>query len=218
MSLRVALADDSVLFREGVARVLADLGFDVVGQAANGDELLSAVAAEQPDVAVIDLRMPPTRTDEGLRTALEISACHPGVGVVLLSQYLDARYALRLLADGAPGRGYLLKDRIADLESFRDALVQVADGGSVVDPEVVQALVDARDMSGPLVELTQRELEILQLMAQGRSNAGVCDRLHLSPRTVESHIRIIMQKLGLPPADDDHRRVLAVLAYLQAPV
>lgn len=216
MTLRVALADDSVLFREGVARVLSEGGFEVVAQTDNAEDLLHAVERTQPDVAIVDIRMPPTGTDEGLRAAHELAVRHAGVGVVVLSHYLDVSYALRLMSQGSPGRGYLLKDRIADLESFHDAVRRVARGDSVVDPEVVRSLVSVGGTPSRLDVLTSRELEILALLAQGRSNAGVCERLTLSPRTVESHVRVIMQKLGLPRGEDDHRRVLAVLTYLQA--
>jgi DNA-binding NarL/FixJ family response regulator len=160
--------------------------------------------------------MPPSFTDEGLRAALQIGQRHPDTGVVVLSQYIESDYAFRLLEDGTSGRGYLLKDRVTDLEAFADAIRRVAGGGSVVDPEVVAALVGRQRDSGPLDELTERERQILELMAEGRSNAGICDRLFLSPRTVESHVRTIFRKLGLDEAHDDHRRVLAVLAYLRA--
>jgi DNA-binding NarL/FixJ family response regulator len=212
---RVVVADDSLLFREGLVRVLDELEFDVAGQVDNADDLLAMVAADRPDVAIVDIRMPPTRTDEGLRAAMEIGHRHPGVGVVVLSHYIDADYALRLLGNGGTGKGYLLKDRVGDLGSFGEAIRRVAAGGSMVDPEVVTALVGRR-RPVELAELTEREIEILGLMAEGRSNAGICDRLVLSPRTVESHVRTIMHKLGLAPAEDDHRRVLAVLAYLRA--
>ena len=215
MKLRVVVADDSLLFREGVVRLLDELDFDVVAQAGDADELLSQVAEHVPDVAIVDIRMPPTRTEEGIRAAAEIGERHPGVGVLVLSHYLDPDYALRLLRKGDPGRGYLVKDRIADLPSFGEAIRQVAAGGSVVDPQVVAPLVGGR-MPAVLAQLTEREVEILALMAEGRSNAGICERLVLSPRTIESHVRVIMRKLGLDQAEDNHRRVLAVLAYLRA--
>jgi DNA-binding NarL/FixJ family response regulator len=215
VNLRLVVADDSVLFREGIVRVLEELGFSVVGQAGDADALMDLVARESPDVAVVDIRMPPTRTEEGIRAARDIGERHPGVGVLVLSHYVDSEYALRLLRSGDPGRGYLVKDRIADLDSFADAIRQVAAGGSVVDPQVVAPLVGGRTPSA-LRALTEREVEILALMAEGRSNAGICERLVLSPRTIESHVRVIMRKLGLEQADDNHRRVLAVLAYLRA--
>lgn len=215
MKLRLVVADDSVLFREGMVRVLEELDFDVVAQAGDADELMQQVQEHAPDVAIVDIRMPPTRTEEGIRAAREIGERHPGIGVLVLSHYLDSEYALRLLRSGDPGRGYLVKDRIADLESFGDAIRQVAQGGSVVDPQVVAPLVGGR-MPAALGQLTEREIEILGLMAEGRSNAGICERLVLSPRTIESHVRVIMRKLGLDQAEDNHRRVLAVLAYLRA--
>jgi DNA-binding NarL/FixJ family response regulator len=215
VKLRLVVADDSVLFREGMVRVLEELDFDVVAQAGDADELMQQVQEHAPDVAIVDIRMPPTRTEEGIRAAREIGERHPGIGVLVLSHYLDSEYALRLLRSGDPGRGYLVKDRIADLESFGDAIRQVAQGGSVVDPQVVAPLVGGR-MPAALGQLTEREIEILGLMAEGRSNAGICERLVLSPRTIESHVRVIMRKLGLDQAEDNHRRVLAVLAYLRA--
>jgi DNA-binding NarL/FixJ family response regulator len=215
VKLRLVVADDSVLFREGMVRVLEELDFDVVAQAGDADELMQQVQEHAPDVAIVDIRMPPTRTEEGIRAAREIGERHPGIGVLVLSHYLDSEYALRLLRSGDPGRGYLVKDRIADLESFGEAIRQVAQGGSVVDPQVVAPLVGGR-MPAALGQLTEREIEILGLMAEGRSNAGICERLVLSPRTIESHVRVIMRKLGLDQAEDNHRRVLAVLAYLRA--
>jgi DNA-binding NarL/FixJ family response regulator len=214
--MRLVVADDSLLFREGLVRVLEEHGFDVVGQAENAEDLVRRVGGLHPDVAIVDIRMPPTHTDEGLRAASAIADRHAEVGVVVLSQYVDSAYALRLLEQGSSGRGYLLKDRVSDLDSFAAAIRRVGDGGSVVDPEVISALVDRGREPGPLDELTQREREILSLMAEGRSNAGICERLVLSPRTVESHVRTIFHKLRLGPAEDDHRRVLAVLAYLRA--
>jgi DNA-binding NarL/FixJ family response regulator len=214
--MRLVVADDSLLFREGLVRLLEEQGFEVVAQSENGEDLVRRVGGLRPDVAIVDIRMPPTHTDEGLQAAQAIGAEHPGVGVVVLSQYLESSYAMRLLEDGTAGRGYLLKDRVADLDAFGAAIRRVGEGGSVVDPEVVASLVGRRREQGPLDELTEREREILQLMAEGRSNHGICERLVLSPRTVESHVRTIFRKLGLAEADDDHRRVLAVIAYLRA--
>ena len=214
--MRVVVADDSLLFREGVVRLLTEQGFEVLGQMDNADDLVRRVGGLKPDVAIVDIRMPPTNTDEGLQAAHEIGERHPEIGVVVLSQYLEASYAMRLLEEGTAGRGYLLKDRVGDLDAFGAAIRRVGEGGSVVDPEVVASLVGRRQGAGLLDELTEREREILALMAEGRSNHGICERLVLSPRTVESHVRTIFQKLDLPPADDDHRRVLAVLTYLRA--
>lgn len=214
--MRVVVCDDSLLFREGVVRLLSEQGFDVVGQMENADDLIRRVSGLKPDVAIVDIRMPPTHTDEGLQAAHEIGERNPEVGVVVLSQYLEATYAMRLLEEGTAGRGYLLKDRVADLDGFADAIRRVGEGGSVIDPEVVSSLVSRSNDGSPLAELTEREREILALMAEGRSNHGICERLVLSPRTIESHVRTIFQKLDLPQAEDDHRRVLAVIAYLRA--
>jgi DNA-binding NarL/FixJ family response regulator len=213
--MRLILADDSLLFREGLARVLEALDFEIVGQADNGDDLVRRVGGLRPDVALVDIRMPPTHTDEGLAAAAQIGEQFPDVGVLVLSQYVESGYAMRLLEDGTAGRGYLLKDRVSDLDSFGEAVRRVGNGGSVVDPEVVSTLVGRRRDAGPLDDLTEREREILELMAEGRSNLGICERLVLSQRTVESHVRTIFRKLGLTEADDDHRRVLAVLAHLR---
>jgi DNA-binding NarL/FixJ family response regulator len=208
------VADDSVLFREGLVRLLAEYDIETVGQASNAEELLALVTSHEPDIAVVDIRMPPTHTDEGLLAAQEIGERHPGIGVVVLSQYIESAYAVRLLKDGGAGRGYLLKDRVADLDTFVASIRRVADGGSVVDPEVVNALVEGSTGSSLLNRLSDRERDILALMAQGRSNQGICERLFLSTRTIESHVRTIFRKLDLPQAEDGHRRVLAVLVYL----
>ena len=214
--MRLVLADDSVLLREGMSRLLAETGFEVVAQAGNADELLTAVDEHRPDVAITDIRMPPTHTDEGLQAAQMIRAKHgSATGILVLSQYIETTFAMRLVADGAGGVGYLLKDRIEDIDDFTDAIRRVARGGSVIDPEVVAQLVNRRGRSVPLDDLTPREREVLALMAEGRSNQAISDRLVLAPKTVEAHIASIFSKLELLPAPDDHRRVLAVLAHLR---
>ena len=214
--MRLVIADDSVLFREGLARLLSDRGFDVVAQTGNADDLVRRVGGLRPDVAVVDVRMPPTHTDEGLRASEQIRVRHPGVGVLVLSQYVASDLALRLLAGGSAGRGYLLKDRVGDLEVLAEAIRRVGSGGSVIDPHVVAHLVERPRAASPLDDLSARELEILGLMAEGRSNAGICERLVLSHCTIESHTRTIFRKLGLDAAGDDNRRVLAVLTYLRS--
>jgi DNA-binding NarL/FixJ family response regulator len=216
MTLRLVLADDSLLLREGIARLLREAGFEIVGQAATAGELLEAVRRQRPDVAIVDIRMPPTHTDEGLRAAEAIRIEHgTAVGILVLSQYVETTFALRLVADGVGGVGYLLKDRIEDLDDFADAIRRIARGGSIIDPEVVAQLVRRRRARLPLDDLTEREREVLALMAEGRSNQAICDRLFLAPKTVEAHIASIYSKLELQPAPDDHRRVLAVLAHLR---
>ena len=212
--VRVVLADDSVLFREGLARLLADRGFVVTAQAGDADELHAAVHRKAPDVVVTDIRMPPTNTNEGLLAAQRIRAEHPSVGVLVLSHYVETRQAIKLLQDAPQRVGYLLKDRVSDIGEFTDAIRRIARGGSVIDPEVVAHLLRRR-AGGALAGLTSREHDILTLMAQGRSNRAICDRLFLSPKTVETHIGAIFAKLGLLPAADDHRRVLAVITYLK---
>jgi DNA-binding NarL/FixJ family response regulator len=213
--VRVVIAEDSVLLREGVARILADSGFEVVGQAGTADELMRKVRSYSPDVAIVDIRMPPTHTDEGLQAAHEIREKHPGVGVLVLSQYIEPAYAMELLAESAEGVGYLLKDRISDVQEFSDAVRRVADGGSALDPQIVSQLVGRRRGDDPLGELTPREREVLGLMAEGRSNQGIAERLVVTERAVEKHVTSIFSKLKLPAATADHRRVLAVLAYLR---
>lgn len=214
--MRVVLADDSVLFREGLARVLAEGGIEVVGQVADGDALLQQVAERAPDLAVVDIRMPPTHTNEGLVAALQIRSEHPEVCVLVLSQYVETHHAVRLLGDSMGGVGYLLKDRVSDLDEFIDAVRRVAGGGTAIDPQVVSHLVGRQRERDPLRELTDREREVLALMAEGRSNLAVSEKLFLSPKTIESHVNSIFTKLGLFPAADDHRRVLAVLTFLKS--
>jgi DNA-binding NarL/FixJ family response regulator len=212
--VRVVLAEDSVLLREGVARLLREAGFEVVGQASNADELLLKVRSYSPDVAIVDIRMPPTHTDEGLRAAQEIREKYPATGVLVLSQYAEPAYAMELLADSAEGVGYLLKDRVSDVNEFCAAVKRVAEGGSALDPTVVSQLVGRRRRDDPASDLTPRETEVLELMAEGRSNQAIGERLFITPRAVEKHVTSIFGKLGLAAAAEDHRRVLAVLAYL----
>ncbi|MEZ5098445.1 MAG: response regulator transcription factor [Thermoleophilia bacterium] len=214
--MRVVLADDSVLLREGMARLLADAGFDVVGQAGTAEELLLKVRSYEPRVAIVDIRMPPTHTDEGLRAAKEIRASYGGTGVLVLSQYVEPAYAMELLSESAEGVGYLLKDRIQDVAEFAASVRRVADGGSALDPTIVSQLVGRRRRDDPLGDLTPREREVLELMAQGRSNQGIADRLVVTERAVEKHVTSIFGKLRLPAAAEDHRRVLAVLTFLRS--
>ena len=214
--MRVVLADDTVLLREGVARILDEAGFEVVGQAGNADELMLKVRSYSPDVAIVDIRMPPTHTDEGLRAAQEIREKHPTCGVLVLSQYVEAGYAMELLADSAEGVGYLLKDRVSDVNEFADAVRRVGEGGSALDPTIVSQLVGRRRRDDPIDQLTPREREVLGLMAEGRSNSGIAEQLVVTERAVEKHVTSIFSKLRLPAAAEDHRRVLAVLAYLRS--
>jgi DNA-binding NarL/FixJ family response regulator len=214
--MRVVLADDSVLLREGVARLLEEAGLDVVAQAGDADDLLRKVGAHKPDVAIVDVKMPPTHTDEGLRAAAEIRERHPEVGVLVLSQYLEEGYALDLLSSSAERMGYLLKDRVADLDRFVDAVRRVGEGGSALDPEVVSRLLGRRRREDPLEEISPREREVLGLMAEGRSNHAIAEALVVTERAVEKHVTSIFAKLNLPPTAVDHRRVLAVLTYLRA--
>jgi DNA-binding NarL/FixJ family response regulator len=214
--VRVVIADDSALMREGVAHVLAENEFDVVGKAGDADQLRRAVRETNPDIAIVDVRMPPTHTDEGTRAALELRERHPQMGVLVLSQIVEARHAFTLLRDTPEGFGYLLKDRVVDVQEFVDAVRRVACGGTAIDPEVVaQLLGRRRGDDNPLAELTKREREVLALMAEGRSNRAIAGKLFLSAKTVESHVNSLFLKLRLLPAADDHRRVLAVLAYLR---
>jgi DNA-binding NarL/FixJ family response regulator len=212
--LRVIVADDSVLLREGVTRLLEDAGFDVVGQAADREELMRKTRAHKPDIAIVDIRMPPTHTDEGLQAAREIRQDLPGTGVLVLSAYLEEEYALELLGEDAAGVGYLLKDRVSDGDRFADAVRRVAEGGSALDPEVVSQMLGRRRAEDPLEDLTPREREVLALMAEGRSNQAIAGAFIISERAVEKHVTGIFSKLSLPPAAEDHRRVLAVLAFL----
>jgi DNA-binding NarL/FixJ family response regulator len=214
--MRVMIADDAVLFREGLARVLQAAGIEVAAQVGDGEQLLARVRANPPAVVVVDIRMPPTHTREGLDAAQRIRTDHPQVGVLVLSQYVEPHHAVQLLQDGTGGVGYLLKDRIADVEEVVDAVRRVAAGGSVIDPEVVAQLVGRRRTRDPVQELSERERQVLALMAEGRSNQAIGDRLFLSPKTVEAHVHSIFTRLDLHPAPDDHRRVLAVLAFLRA--
>ena len=214
--MRVVLADDTVLLREGVARILDEAGFEVVGQAGNADELMLKVRSYSPDVAIVDIRMPPTHTDEGLRAAREIREKYPDTGVLVLSQYVEADYALDLLGDNAEGVGYLLKDRVSDVDEFAAAVRRVAEGGSALDPAVVSQLVGRRRRDDPLEELTPREREVLEAMAEGRSNQAIAEKMVITLRAVEKHVTSIFSKLRLPATAEDHRRVLAVLTYLQS--
>jgi DNA-binding NarL/FixJ family response regulator len=209
------VAEDSVLLREGVVRLLAEAGFDVVAQAGDADDLRRRVYAHNPDVAVVDVRMPPDHTDDGLRAALEIRERQPETGVLVLSQYIEEGYALDLITQGGGGVGYLLKDRVADVDRFLDAVRRVAGGGSALDPEVVAQLLGRRRRDDPLEAVTPREREVLELMAEGRSNAAIADTLVVTERAVEKHVTSIFHKLDLTPTAEDHRRVLAVLAFLR---
>jgi DNA-binding NarL/FixJ family response regulator len=213
--VRVVIADDSVLLREGVSRLLAEAGFEVVGQAGDASELLREVEDKAPDVAIVDIRMPPTHTDEGLQAARELRSRHPSLGVLVLSQYVRPSYAFELLADDARGVGYLLKDRVSNLDELSDAVTRVGGGGSVLDPSVVSQLVGRRRQGHDAVDdLSEREREVLALMAEGRTNRAIAERLFITERTVEKHVKSIFGKLALPASADAHRRVLAVLAYL----
>jgi len=214
--VRVIVADDSVLLREGVARVLADTGFDIVAKVASADDLLRSVATETPDVAVVDIRMPPTHTDEGLVAAETIRTRWPDVGVLVLSQYVETEYALRLLEGSDERCGYLLKDRVLDGDQLAEAVRRVGDGGVVIDPELVTRLVGRSRPESPLDELTPREREVLALMAEGLTDRGIGERLFVTPKTVETHVRHVFAKLSLPATPTDNKRVHAVLTYLRA--
>ncbi len=214
--MRILLAEDSVLLREGLVRLLVEAGHEVVAAVDDAEAIVPAALEHRPDVAVVDVRMPPTFTDDGLRAAVELRRALPATGVLVLSQYVEESYARDLLADGRGGVGYLLKDRVQDLDTLADALARVAAGGSALDPDVVAQLVVARRRDDPLDALTAREREVLVLMAEGRSNAAIADTLVVSPGAVEKHVGNVFAKLGLPPSDSDHRRVLAVLTWLRA--
>jgi len=214
--LRLVIAEDSVLLREGLVRLLEDAGFDVVAQTGSAQDLMLKVRSYSPDVVIVDIRMPPTHTDEGLRAAQEIREAHPEVGVLVLSQYVEPGYAMELLAESAEGVGYLLKDRVSDVAEFAAAVRRVGEGGSALDPAIVSQLVGRRRREDPIDSLTAREREVLELMAEGRSNSGISERLVVTERAVEKHVTSIFGKLRLPPASEDHRRVLAVLAYLRS--
>ncbi len=215
--MRVIVADDSLILREGLTRLLEEVGFEVVAQAADGEELLAAVAEHAPDVAIVDIRMPPTHTDEGLRAAREIRTRHPGIGILVLSQFARPSYAMELLSAGTEGVGYLLKDRVSDLHELADSVRRIGAGGSVLDPSVVSQLV-GRPLQGrdPLEDLTERELDVLGSMAEGRSNRAIGEALSISEHTVEKHVKSILGKLRIPASADDHRRVLAVLTFLDS--
>jgi DNA-binding NarL/FixJ family response regulator len=213
--MRLVVADDALLFREGLVRVLEDAGFDVVAQTAEATGLVAIVSSREPDVVIVDIRMPPTYSVEGLDAAKQIRAQCPEVGVLVLSQFVETHHALDLLSGTSDGVGYLLKDRVSDLREFTAAIRRVGSGGAVIDPEVVTRLLGRRRTHDPLAELTDRERDVLALMAEGRSNQGIGERLFLSPKTVETHVHRIFRKLDLVPATEDHRRVLAVLAFLR---
>jgi DNA-binding NarL/FixJ family response regulator len=214
--MRVAVADDEVLLREGLSRLLAEAGMEVVATAGEPGELIRRVGLTRPDVAIVDIRMPPTHTDEGLVAAGEIRRLHPDTGVLVLSHYLESRYAMRLLEEHPSGAGYLLKERVSDVAVLVDALHRVYEGECVLDPTIVSRLMERRQDRGPLVELTPREREVLALMAEGYSNPSICGQLFLSPKTVEAHVRQIFLKLGLREPTEQHRRVAAVLAFLRS--
>ena len=215
VALRVVIAEDQVLLREGIVRLLGEAGFDVVAQAADAEDLLRKVAAHSPDVAIIDIQMPPTNTDDGLRAAMHVRATQPQVGVLVLSQFVEEAYALDLIGDDAAGVGYLLKDRVADVAAFTDAIRRVSRGGSALDPEVVAQMLGRPRRRDPLANLSPREREVLTLMAEGRTNRAIADELVISVHAVEKHVTSIFSKLGLAPTVEDHRRVLAVLTFMR---
>ena len=213
--MRVALADDSALLRQGLVRMLSDAGFDIVGEAGDVEELMQVVETAAPDVVVVDIRMPPTHTDEGITAARDIRSSYPDVAVLVLSQYLETVYAIQLLSGDTAGVGYILKDRVGNIDELADAIRRVAKGESVIDPDVVSRLVAKHRKRDPLAALSQREREVLELMAEGRSNQAIAERLFLSPKTVETYVRNIFRKLNIAETPEDHRRVLAVLSYLR---
>jgi DNA-binding NarL/FixJ family response regulator len=213
--MRVVIAEDSVLLREGISRLLDENGFDVVGSCSTADDLLLKVRSYSPDVAIVDIRLPPTHNDEGMQAALEIRAKYPSVGILVLSQYVELGLAMQLLADSADGAGYLLKDRVSDVREFVDAVRRIATGGSAVDPIIVSTLLSKRRDNDPLADLTPREREVLELMAEGHSNQGIADRLVITVRAVEKYVSSIFGKLGIPSTGSESRRVLAVLLYLR---
>ncbi len=214
--MRVVIAEDSVLLREGLSRLLADNEFDVVGTCSTADDLLLKVRSYSPDVAIVDIRLPPTHNDEGMQAALEIRARYPSVGILVLSQYVELGLAMKLLADSAEGAGYLLKDRISDVKEFVEAVRRVAGGGSALDPIIVSTLLSRHRSDDPLAELTPREREVLELMAEGHSNQGIADKLVITVRAVEKYVSSIFTKLGIPSTGSESRRVLAVLLYLRS--
>ena len=214
--MRIVIGEDQALLREGIVRLLSDAGFDVVAEAADAPDLLRKVGAHKPDVAIVDVQMPPDNEDDGLRAAIEIRARQPEVGVLVLSQFAEERYALDLIGDSAEGVGYLLKDRVADFAGFADAVRRVGAGGTALDPTVVSRMLGRRRRHDPLEELTPRERQVLELMAEGRSNRGIAETLVVTPHAVEKHVTSLFSKLGVSGAAEDHRRVLAVLTFLRA--
>ena len=213
--MRVVIADDSVIIREGIVALLTRAGVDVAGQASNADELMEEVDAHRPDVAIVDIRMPPTHTDEGLRAAHALRERHPGIGILILSQYVEVGIATRLLAESPEGLGYLLKDRVANVDEFTGTLDRVADGGSALDPQIVSQLLSAEHRNGPLATLTPREREVLELVAEGRSNPSIAEHLGITLRSTEKHVSSIFSKLELPAGGGEDRRVVAVLRFLR---
>ncbi len=213
--MRVVIADDSVIVREGIVALLTRAGIEVAGQASNADELMAEVDAHRPDVAIVDIRMPPTHTDEGLRAAHALRERHPGIGILILSQYVEVGIATRLLAESPERLGYVLKDRVANVDEFANTLNRVADGGSALDPQIVSQLLSAERRNGPLAELTPREREVLELVAEGRSNPSIAEHLGITLRSTEKHVTSIFAKLDLPADSGEHRRVLAVLRFLR---